>query len=182
MFSSPQLEDLLRGADSYLERRAEVVLVGGAVISLVYGGSQSTKDLDFVNASAEARRALEKAAAKLGIPIQDVSGIYCAPKDWEDRRESFDLPGLKHLSVYVPERYDLAMMKLARGEETDLAAVQELHATGALEPGILYERYRDTLVLGDGQDFKFAFLGIIERFYGNDECLRILSDLEPDGC
>ena len=110
--------------------------------------------------------------------LAEVSGIYEAPRDWEERRELLAISELTKLAVFVPERYDLAIMKLARGATHDLDAVEGLHAKAPLELRVLVERYRTTDVLGDGLDFKLALVGLGERLWGEDEADRLLVELD----
>ncbi|WP_373046970.1 DUF6036 family nucleotidyltransferase [Vulgatibacter sp.] len=177
-YSSADLEELLRRADARLSEPEVVVLVGGAVVGLVHGSSHATKDLDYVDGSSAALLALAEVGAEMGIPIQNVAGIYCAPHDWEDRRTEFKLAGLSWLRVFVPEKHDFAMMKLARGTDHDIDAIVDIHSKAPFAFNVLCARFRDTQVLGDGIDFKYAFAATVERLFGIEAALAAVGEAE----
>jgi hypothetical protein len=59
------------------------------------------------------------------LPFQ-VTTIVDAPEGFEERLERLSL-NLTSLTIFVPERHDLAMMKVARGYEHDLEALEDVH-------------------------------------------------------
>lgn len=73
---------------------------------------------------------------------------------------------LSHLQVFLPERHDLALMKLARGNEHDMQALEELHRALPFDVHALLDRFRETWVTGNRVDFELTFLAFIERVFG----------------
>jgi len=71
--------------------------------------------------------------------------------------------------VLVPERHDLAIMKLARGYEHDLQALEDIHRLRPFEVETLVARYQATEVVGPRRRFALALLDLIARLFGDDE-------------
>lgn len=59
-------------------------------------------------------------------------------------------------------------MKLARGNEHDMQALEELHQAHPLDLNTLLERFRETWVTGNRSDFELTFLAFVERVFGPD--------------
>ena len=98
-----------------LVRFVRYIDVGGAAAALSYGATGSTKDIDtwhnvpraVARAAADARK-----ATGLEVPIEK-AGVTDGPYHYEDRIRSIAIR-LKKLRVLVPERHDLALMKVVR--------------------------------------------------------------------
>jgi hypothetical protein len=156
--------------DAALARPADLLVIGGSALALAYDVLEGTRDLDALNdidpiraAAAEARR-----RTGLDIPLSRTS-VACVPRHATSRLARLDVPGVQFLAVRVPERHDLALMKLGRGEQPDLDAVAALHAAHPLSLEILVERY--VLEMGDvvGSRWKhdMALLSIVELLWGD---------------
>jgi hypothetical protein len=81
--------------------------------------------------------------------------------------ESFASAFTKHgeAEVMVPERHDLVLMKVLRGDEHDLQAIEAIHERSPLDLSILVERFRDEMgstIIARGR-LKGQFLTMIER-------------------
>jgi hypothetical protein len=160
----------LLALDAELDGPVRVTIIGGAAIGLVYDPTHATTDIDLVPVgSAAFWTAVERATRKLAhaVPVSSVA-IFAAPYQYEDRLLRLDLPGLVKLMVDVPEAHDLALMKVARGEGHDLAAVADMHRLHAFELDRLVERYWETLtqVTGSPEEFRLSFLTLIELLFG----------------
>ena len=147
-----------------------ITVIGGAAIGLVYDSTHATTDIDLVPvASAEFWSAVARVGrgAVRAIPVSPVA-IFAAPYAYEDRLVRLELAGLLKLVVEVPEAHDLALMKVARGEGHDLAAVEDMHRLRPLDLEVLIRRYWETLtqVTGSLRDFRLSFLVLVERLYG----------------
>ena len=102
------------------------------------------------------------------LPIQ-VVGIAEGPEGLEKRAQKIALEGATQLTVLVPERHDLAIMKLARGYEHDLQALEDIHRLHPFEVETLVARYEATEVVGPRRRFALALLDLIARLFGDDE-------------
>lgn len=170
-YTRAQMEEFLREVDRHLEAPCEVVLIGGAVIALVYKGTHATTDVDLIKAEPEFWTAVEAATArsKEPIPVQKAA-IAQPPYDYEDRLSDFELAGLTRLQLRVPERHDLALMKIARGEAHDLNAIEDIHKAEPLDLETLIERYHSarTQVIGSVTDHQLKFLAAVDRLFGTN--------------
>jgi hypothetical protein len=75
-------------------------------------------------------------------------------------------------AVLVPERHDLAIMKLARGYEHDLQALEDIHRLHPFEVETLVARYEATEVVGPRRRFALALMDLIARLFGDDEATK----------
>lgn len=114
-----QLFELLNADLATSDTRAEVYLVGGAVMCLAHGARAATHDVDAVFKPASVvRQAAARVAARADLPAEWLND---AVKSWLGTRGSFD-PFLEHshLQVFVAQpAYLLAMKCVAMrlGEE-----------------------------------------------------------------
>jgi hypothetical protein len=70
--------------------------------------------------------------------------------------------------VLVPEKHDLALMKIVRGYENDIATVTEIHKKVGLELETLISRYVNEMshVTGDLATIRQNLLAAVERTFG----------------
>lgn len=173
----------LRLVDDELRSDASLVIVGGAAIALAYRGRQYvTSDIDVFRSEGDGLEiALASAASKSDkpVPVTYVGGIGVIPLDYEDRIVRI-LEDLKRLTVHVPERHDLAIMKIARGTEHDLAGVEEVHVAKPLSLDLLVARFEEVLPLVTGplSEFQWSFLAAVNRLFSNAETDRAKQEIE----
>jgi hypothetical protein len=173
---------ILRAIDAELSRSCRVVLIGGSAAVLAFGSQRATQDIDFISADEEFAAAVERASQKLGhpIPVSQV-GVFTAPYDFEDRLESVQDLGLNHLRLFVPERHDFTIMKIARGYEHDLETIEDLHRAQPLSLDLLVERFGEakTQTIGSPETFKLNLLALIERLFGQSAAESVDQQLPP---
>jgi hypothetical protein len=70
------------------------------------------------------------------------------------------------------------MMKLSRGYEHDLQALEDIHRLQPFDLGTLVERFRETEVIGPRRRFALTFLDLVARLFGSEaaENLHELAD------
>ncbi len=126
-------EDLLRLIDAELEEPHTLIIVGGAAIGLRYNRAHLTTDIDSVTSPRDRRlwaaidRACRKMQEKAGlveVPKVSSSGVFDPPEDWESRLRSLKRLKLTYLDVKLPERHDLAISKVSRGDTRDFEAIR----------------------------------------------------------
>jgi hypothetical protein len=174
-YNAEEVYAFLRELDSELVRPAEITVIGGAAIGLIYDDAHTTTDVDLVPGNDEAFwQAVDRARSHHPIPVSSVS-IYEAPYEWEGRRIQMHITATKKITVLVPEAHDLAMMKVARGETHDLQAIEDIHAKQPLSVSTLIERYYDTLTqhIGALEDLRLSFLALVTRLFGAKEADRV---------
>lgn len=178
-FSAEEIATFLRGVDAQLGAGTAIEVIGGAAIALLLSARRATKTKDIDLGRRAEKHFMEaceraRAATGLDIPISP-AGVHTAPYDYEDRLRPLAIAGLRHLTIYIPERHDLAVMKLARSDEHDLAAVEEMHRDAALDLNTLVDRYRETLTqLTEPEGmFRWKFLNLIERLFGEERASEV---------
>jgi hypothetical protein len=171
VYTPEELRRFLAAVDRALERPAEVVVIGGAAAALEYGVASGTRDIDtWTRVRRDLAVAAERArqATGLGVPLAR-SAVADGPDDFESRLERA-LPRLRRLKVMVPERHDLVLMKVLRGDEHDLQAIEAIHQRSPLELSVLSKRYREEMrvtVIDPGR-LRGQFLTMVERLFPED--------------
>jgi hypothetical protein len=142
----------LRELDSAVGEEVRLDCMGGFAITMVYGFSRSTGDLDVLEiAPGEIGRSLFE-LGKQGGPLHkkyliylDHVGVAHAPEDYEDRLTEI-FPGVfKHLRLLALDPYDLALSKLERNIQRDRDDVKYPARTIPLDLEVLKERYQKEL-------------------------------------
>jgi hypothetical protein len=163
-----EIERFLRAVDLALKRPATVIIIGGGAAALKCRIDDPTTDIDTFNAlGADLRRAIDAArkATGLAMPFEQ-SGVADGPYDFEDRLLRA-MPRLARLTVLVPERHDLALMKAVRGDQADFAKLQAIHERKAFNLSVLLRRYEAEMghVVIDPRRLRGNFLLLVESLF-----------------
>lgn len=126
--------------------------LGGFVVSLLYGWSRPTADVDVLEiAPREAAEAFSQ-VAMLGGPLYRKYGVYLdrvtvaqPPYDYESRLQEMFPGAFQNLRLMALDPYDLALTKLERNIERDRSDVQYLARTIPFDLELLRDRYRQEL-------------------------------------
>jgi hypothetical protein len=163
-----EIERFLRAVDNALKRRATIIVIGGGAAAIKYRIDDPTTDIDTFNAlGADLRRAIEAAREATGLPVPfEQSGVADGPYDFEDRLLRA-LPSLMRLTVVVPERHDLALMKTVRGDQADFAKLQAIHERTPFDLSVLLQRYEEEMshVVIDPRRLRGNFLALVESLF-----------------
>jgi hypothetical protein len=116
----------LHELDSTAQEEVRLDCMGGFVVTLVYGFSRATGDLDVLEiAPAAAGRSILKLGMQ-GGPLHkkykiylDRVGVAKVPEDYEDRLTEMFPRTFKHLRLLALDPYDLALSKLERNIQRD---------------------------------------------------------------
>ncbi len=168
VYTPDELRRFLEAVDGALHGQADVVVIGGAAAALEYGVATGTRDIDtWTRVQKELMAAVERArqATGLAVPFAQ-SGVADGPEDFESRLERA-LPHLRRLAVMVPEKHDLVLMKVVRGDEHDLQAIEAIHQRSPLDLGILLDRYEGEMgaAIIDPGRLKGHVLTMVERLF-----------------
>jgi hypothetical protein len=172
-------EDLLRLIDAELEEPHTLVIVGGAAIGLRYNRAHLTSDIDSVTSTRDRRlwAAIDRACRKLQeqagletLPTVSSSSVFDPPEDWESRLRSLKGLKLKYLDVKLPERHDLAISKVSRGDARDFEAIRAMHEEKPFLLPTLVKRYEEArrVRVGDPRRFKMSFLALVSTLFGDE--------------
>lgn len=142
----------LRELDSAAQEEVWLDCMGGFVVTLVYGFSRPTADLDVLEiAPAAAGRPLVDLAMQGGSLHKkykvylDRVGVAKVPENYEDRLAEIFPKVFKHLRLLALDPYDLALSKLERNIQRDRDDVKHLAKIVPLDLGVLKERYHREL-------------------------------------
>src|SRR5436309_2065480 len=178
-FGRDELARFLAALDKRLSGPRLIILIGGAAASLGYGITRVTTDIDTISDTTDLEDALRLARSDTGLKIPfQIVGIYDAPYNYEDRLTPIHLT-LEKLQILVPEKHDLVLMKVVRGQDNDREAIQQIADQVGLDRSTLVERFKSemTHVIGRPEQLRANFLSVIEMLYGEREADRIDSEL-----
>jgi hypothetical protein len=172
IYSKSEIEHFLKAVDQYLDKEFTLILIGGTAAALAYKATDYTKDIDTTNDTSAIDAACEAARKSTGLNIPlGKAGVEDGPYDYEDRLERYQIEGLKKLTIYVPEKHDLVLMKIMRANENDLNTIDEIKKNCGLEFETLVDRFSNNMkqVHGDPGILRQNFLAAIERMFSNAE-------------
>jgi len=138
--------------DSAVEQQVRLDCMGGFVVSLVYGFSRPTADLDVMEiAPTEAGKPI-LALGMQGGPLHkkykiylDLVGVAHVPENYEDRLSEIFPNSFQHLRLCALDPYDLALSKLERNIQRDRDDVKYLAKTVPFDIDVLRTRYQKEL-------------------------------------
>ena len=139
---------------------------------LAYGAQRTTRDIDTDKPySGDLRAAVIAATRETGfdIPVEH-PGVEDPPYDYVQRLQLVNIPNLQKLTVKVPEKHDLVLMKAVRGQENDLQVAEEIHKNHPLDLDVLIERWLTEMqqAIGDRSRLDGNFIVLISRLFGED--------------
>ena len=142
----------LRELDSSVDEDIRLACMGGFVVSVVYGFSRPTGDLDVLEiAPREAGRPMLELGMQ-GGPLHkkykiylDHVGVAHVPEDYEERLSEISPKAFKHLRLFALDPYDLALSKLERNVQRDRDDVMHLARTVPFDLEVLKDRYQKEL-------------------------------------
>jgi hypothetical protein len=138
--------------DQHATEETRLDCMGGFVMTVLYGYSRETSDLDvlLVAPRAQLKRLLDLGARggalhKKHKVYLDYVGVAQVPEDYEDRLTEMFPGTFKHLRICALDPYDLALSKLERNIQRDRDDVKHLARSIPLDLKILKERYEKEL-------------------------------------
>jgi len=142
----------LRELDSMAHEDVRLDCMGGFVVTMVYGFSRPTGDLDVLEiAPAEVGRSMLELGMRGGALHRkykiylDQVGVAHVPEDYEDRLTEMFPVTFQHLRLLALDPYDLALSKLERNIQRDRDDVLHLARTVPLDLEVLKDRYQKEL-------------------------------------
>lgn len=143
---------LLSEIDRRAARRIDLICFGGFAVTVAYGAPRTTADLDVLwtihDPAATAVLELAQRGSELHkrfrVYIDQVS-VATPPCNYQDRLDELFSGTFAHLRLFVPDAYDLALLKLDRNVQRDREDVKWLARAESLDLGELRRRYREEL-------------------------------------
>jgi hypothetical protein len=171
-FTPEEIRAFFEALGESFDGPAQLVVVGGAGAILRHGATRPTVDIDtysvpvpdgFVAAITRARE-----RTKLIIPIEHPA-VADTPWNYQERLEP--VTGLKagRLTILVPERHDLALMKVMRSYRKDLDVIAEMHRVNPFDLETFVRRFTDemTHVISDEKVLRQKFLLCVQELFGD---------------
>jgi len=142
----------LRELDELATTPVRLDCIGGFVVTMLYGLSRTTGDLDVLgiapksaaHAFAEVAREGGKLHEKYKVYLDQV-GVAQPPCEYESRLVEMFPGAFRHLRLMALDPYDLALTKLDRNIERDRSDVRYLARTIPFDLDLLQERYTSEL-------------------------------------
>lgn len=161
--------------DENLKDETRLEILGGFVITVIYGAKRSTADVDVVSVvpNTQTRNLIEIAGEGSRLHRQhgvylDRVGIATLPESCEDRLTEIFAGEFGRLRLFALDPYDIVLAKIERNIDRDREDVKFLAETVPFDLRILEERYFKELR---------PFLGIPER---EDLTLRLWIEMIED--
>jgi len=142
----------LRELDSAVDTEVRLDCMGGFVVTMVYGFSRPTADLDVLEIAPREAGKPMLALGMQGGPLHkkykiylDPVGVAHVPENYEDRLTEIFPETFKHLRLCAHDPYDLALSKLERNIQRDRDDVKYLAKIVPLDLEVLEQRYQKEL-------------------------------------
>jgi hypothetical protein len=140
--------DFLRDLDRDLERPVALHCLGGFVMTMLYGLTRPTADIDVLvvrppmdlNKLGGIGSALHK---KHRVYVQLVTVLEAYPEEYEERLTEMFPGALRNLRLFALDPYDLALTKLRRNSQRDREDILSLAHAVPLDIGTLRARYQE---------------------------------------
>ena len=150
----------LEALDLQLKEAVDFHCIGGFAVTMQFGFSRTTADIDILTAVPNRKLADLQKAAGLGSDLHRRFKVYVQPVPIVTYPEDYEMriarmwPNFKleHLRLFALEAHDLALTKLERNSDVDRQDIVDLAGAGHLDPATLRDRYlkefRPNLVSG----------------------------------
>jgi hypothetical protein len=179
---SPQeLESFIGAIDEALTEPASILVIGGAAAALAYGATRATDDIDtFHPLTPILQTAVETARRSTGLNIPvSFAAVADAPYDFEDRLVPIRGLRLERLTVVVPERHDLVLMKTLRGYQHDIEVIEQIHRRQALVFEVLRSRWKNEMghAVSDPRRINLNFVEVVDHLFGRERAEAVRREL-----
>lgn len=152
--------------ENLVEPRLTLICMGGFAMNHLYGSPRQTADIDCCEFHPKSESSALLKAAGPGSVLHKKHGVYLelvrvatVPCDYEERL--LEIPTqLQKIRLLGLDPYDLALSKLERSQERDLADISHLARNGEIIGAALEERYEQfhrPYLVGDLNRIDFMF-------------------------
>lgn len=140
----------LNDIDEFVGEETHLHLIGGFVVTVIYGSARTTRDIDAITAIRFDPKLLEYAGQ--GSPLYkkhqiylDPVGVATPPENYADRLTDVFVGQYKNLKLLALDPYDIALTKIERNTERDRDDVKHLARVAPFDLDILKTRYHNEL-------------------------------------
>lgn len=181
-FVSEEIKQFLRAVDRHLKRSFTVEIIGGAAGALSLSLEGDTEDIDTITSVEAIEDALGIARVETGLNIPvGVAGIWDGPYGYRRRRKHVRITGIKRLKIYVPDKYDWALMKIVRLKDKDREHIKEAAEKVGFKSTTFYRRFvsdMTSFVCGPPKELVWNFCVMMSELYGEAEAEKIRARIE----
>jgi len=138
--------------DQHATEETRLDCMGGFVVTVLYGSSRETSDLDVLLIAPAGQRTLLLELGARGGKLHkkyrvylDYVGVTKVPEDYEERLTEMFAGAFKRLWICALDPYDLALSKLERNLQRDRDDVKHLARTVPFDLDVLRERYEQEM-------------------------------------
>ncbi len=178
------LHVFLHSIDEKLDQDLSVILIGGSAAILTCHGAFHTHDIDTFEQVTAIQNAAEAARLEthLEIPIQHAA-VADAPYGFESRLQNYSRIPFKRLQILIPEKHDLVLMKMIRGDDHDIQHIKEIAERVKLEYGVLLSRFLEEMshVIIDWRRLEENFLYMINELFGEEMAEETERSINAEG-
>lgn len=140
----------LNDIDLFVRDETHLHLIGGFVVTVVYGSTRQTRDLDALTAIRFDPKLLEFAGQgsllhKKHKVYLDPVGVATPPEDYADRLTEVFAGQYTNLKLLALDPYDIALTKIERNTARDRDDVAHLARVVPFDLDILKARYHNEL-------------------------------------
>lgn len=163
--------------DRNLERTATATVIGGAAAAVAWDAPTTTADIDVFGRMPTALAAAARQARRqtgLAISVAEAA-VADLPWDYESRLRPGRGLRLRRLTLRFPDKYDLALSKLVRGDQHDLDAIEAIHRRHPLARATLVRRLEDEMshAIGEPRRLHMNVVMAVARLHGEAEGRRL---------
>jgi hypothetical protein len=140
----------LREIDGFVSEETTFILLGGFVVTVLYGAPRTTSDVDALTVTGLGPRLLRYAGE--GSPLHrkhdiylDPVGVATLPENYEERLTEIYANAYKKLRLFALDAYDIALAKIERNIARDRDDVKHLARVVPFDLDVLRGRYYDEL-------------------------------------
>ncbi|MBM3145023.1 MAG: hypothetical protein FJ010_08655 [Chloroflexi bacterium] len=152
---NPEIRSILKTLGERVPPASQLILVGGGALALL-GSPRLTIDIDFFGDDvhpSELHRTIMQIARELQIHIEPVPLDRFVPLPEGSDERNIRIGQFGNLEVYVADPYSMALSKLDRGLDTDLADIVFLVQNGFVDAQRLERITQESLAQAGKFDF-----------------------------
>jgi Nucleotidyltransferase of unknown function (DUF6036) len=181
-FGKEEITRFLLAVDAELSEPTRIVIVGGAAALLQHGASRRTIDIDIFSTTPHGfENAIKQARLKTGLDVMvEFPSVAQPPYDYEERLIPVDSLRASQLSVVVPDRYDLSLMKALRADVRDIEVIKQMHTNAPFDMDVFVKRYVDEMAetVNDESIRNSKFFSVIKQIAGPEKLADVVSRVE----
>jgi len=140
----------LREIDDFISEETDLHLLGGFVVTQIFGAPRSTSDLDVLTVKPIDAELLKIAGRGCRLHQKhkvylDPVGVAPIPENYEDRITEIYSDTFERVRLFALDPYDIALTKIERNSGRDRDDVKHLAEVVPFDLEILKQRYQDEL-------------------------------------